>query len=320
MCDDCKRAFDVVYMWVDDNWPNYREELGRYARTSHDTNPNRTRNNLDTLKYSLRSIERFAPWRRHVYLVSCRPQIPPWLNLAHPDIRVVHHDEFIPKTYLPTFNSFAIQSWLHNLPGLSEHFVCFDDDTLFMREAPRSLFFGESGRLRYHFEGSLPTRRHVNTKGASPWTVSLANSSDMLDEIVHGPHPGFIHSAKLFRKSDCEDIIARWPDIFERTWRSRFRAHNNVSFDAIMPQYAVAIGRAEAAGSVATRTEVAYFGLENFALWNRLWLSTIRRRRPIMVTLNDNFGPRPRSGAVDAVRRFLDTTFPEPSGYEVSGR
>lgn len=318
MGDNCKPVIDIVYMWVDDSWPGYKEELGRYARTGHDTNPNRTRNNLDTLKYSLRSIERFAPWRRHVYLVSCRPQIPQWLNLAHPDIRVVHHDEFIPKTYLPTFNSFAIQSWLHNLPGLSEHFVCFDDDTLFLREAPSSMFFGQDGRVRYHFEGRLPTPGRVNRRGASPWTVSLANSSDLLDEVVCGPHHGFIHGAKLFRKRDCDEIIARWPEIFERTRQSRFRAHNNVSFDALLPQYAVAMGWAEAAEPAVTKTEVAYLGLENAALWNRFWLSAIRRKRPIMVTLNDNFGPRPKRGAVEVVRRFLDASFPVPSSFESS--
>jgi hypothetical protein len=318
MDDNYQPAFDIVYMWVDDNWPGYRAELDRYARTGHDLNPNRTRNNLDTLKYSLRSIERFASWRGRIYLISCRPQVPSWLNLAHPDVRVVHHDEFIPKAYLPTFNSFAIQSWLYNLPGLSEQFVCFDDDTLFMREAPRDLFFGAEKRLRYHFEGSLPRRRRVRRKGTSPWTESLANSADLLKEIVRGPHPGFIHGAKLFRKEDCEEVIARWPDIFEQTWRSRFRAHHNVSLDALLPQYAVAKGMAEVAGKAATRAEVAYLGLENSVLWNRFWLGAIKKRRPIMLTLNDNFGPRPRPDAVEVVRQFLEVILPGQSGYEIS--
>jgi hypothetical protein len=318
MGDNCQPALDIVYMWVDDSWPGYSAELNRYARTGHDTNPNRTRNNLETLKYSLRSIERFAPWRGRIYLVSCRPQVPAWLNLAHPEVHVVHHDEFIPKTYLPTFNSFAIQSWLYKLPGLSEQFVCFDDDTFFMREAPRDLFFGQDERLRYHFAGRLPRRRRVRRKGTSPWTNSLVNSADLLNEIVRGPHPGFIHGAKLFRKRDCEEVIARWPDIFEQTWRSRFRAHNNVSLDALLPQYAVAMGRAEAAGPAATRAEVAYLGLEKSALWNRFWLGAIGRRRPIMVTLNDNFGPCPQQGAVEVARRFLEAILPGPSGYEIS--
>ena len=42
---------DVVYTWVDDTFPGYRDLLDGYAGTSHDLNPNRTRDNLDLLKY-----------------------------------------------------------------------------------------------------------------------------------------------------------------------------------------------------------------------------------------------------------------------------
>ena len=48
--------------------------------TRHDLNPNRYRDNLSILKYSLRSLERFAPWIRRVFLVTCRPQKPAWLD------------------------------------------------------------------------------------------------------------------------------------------------------------------------------------------------------------------------------------------------
>src|SRR5580658_8510601 len=87
---------DIVYMWVDDRWPGYAETLARYARSAHDRNPNRTRDNLETLKYSLRSVSHFAPWRGKIFVVTCRPQCPAWLDRRHPDIRLVHHDEFMP--------------------------------------------------------------------------------------------------------------------------------------------------------------------------------------------------------------------------------
>ncbi len=51
---------DVVYTWVDGAAPGYAELLGRYAQSGHDLNPNRYRDNLDLLKYSLRSLERYA--------------------------------------------------------------------------------------------------------------------------------------------------------------------------------------------------------------------------------------------------------------------
>ena len=35
---------------------------------------------FDQLRYSLRSIEQFAPWIRHVFIVT-NGQVPSWLNL-----------------------------------------------------------------------------------------------------------------------------------------------------------------------------------------------------------------------------------------------
>ena len=34
---------------------------------------------FDQLRYSLRSIEQFAPWIRHIYIVT-NGQVPNWLN------------------------------------------------------------------------------------------------------------------------------------------------------------------------------------------------------------------------------------------------
>ena len=87
-----EEPIDVVYMWVDDNFPGYRDLLNRYAAIPQDTNPNRTRDNLDTLKYSLRSLAAFMPWLRHIYVVCCAPQKPRWMAAETPGLTIVHHD------------------------------------------------------------------------------------------------------------------------------------------------------------------------------------------------------------------------------------
>ena len=45
----------------------------------------------EELRYSLRSIERFAPWVRHIYIIT-NGQIPYWLNLENPRITIVTHN------------------------------------------------------------------------------------------------------------------------------------------------------------------------------------------------------------------------------------
>nr|CAD7429544.1 unnamed protein product [Timema monikensis] len=66
------------------------------------------------LRYSLRSLEKFAPWIRHVFLVT-NGQIPYWLNLDNPRLTLVTHEEiFVNLSHLPTFSSPAIETHIHS--------------------------------------------------------------------------------------------------------------------------------------------------------------------------------------------------------------
>nr|CAD7401692.1 unnamed protein product [Timema cristinae] len=67
----------------------------------------------EELRYSLRSLEKFAPWIRHVFLVT-NGQIPYWLNLDNPRLTLVTHEEiFVNLSHLPTFSSPAIETHIH---------------------------------------------------------------------------------------------------------------------------------------------------------------------------------------------------------------
>ena len=90
------------------------------------------------LLYSMRSLGAHAPWIRNVYIVTSGPsQVPDWLNASHPRVRVVHHAQLFddPATQLPTFNSYAIESVLHRIPGLSNRFLYLNQDFLLGRAA-----------------------------------------------------------------------------------------------------------------------------------------------------------------------------------------
>lgn len=83
------------------------------------------------LMYSLRSIEKYAPWIRNIFLVT-NGQVPNWLDVNHPKIHLVNHSTIFPnKNHLPTFNSLAIESHLYEIPGLSDDFIYLNDDMLF---------------------------------------------------------------------------------------------------------------------------------------------------------------------------------------------
>lgn len=52
----------------------------------------------DQLKYSLRSIELYAPWIRNIYLVT-NGQVPTWLNVSHPQIHLITHQVLTTNYY-----------------------------------------------------------------------------------------------------------------------------------------------------------------------------------------------------------------------------
>src|SRR5699024_8077629 len=125
---EISEPIDAVYTWVDGSDPQW---LQRKADNTGDSDLEpvvRAANDAryasrDELKYSLRSLEMYANWIRHIYIVTDQ-QIPPWLDLSHPKITIVDHKEiFADTSVLPVFNSRAIESQLHNIPGLSEHYL-----------------------------------------------------------------------------------------------------------------------------------------------------------------------------------------------------
>lgn len=132
---------DFVITWVDDTDPVWKAKKASYDRKELlEGNTEVRYRDWDTLRYWFRGVEAFAPWVRYIYFVTDN-QKPSWLNLDHPKLKWVKHEEFIPKEYLPTFNSVAIEWNFHRIEGLSEHFVYFNDDMFLIRETSPEDFF-----------------------------------------------------------------------------------------------------------------------------------------------------------------------------------
>ena len=130
-----KSEIDFVITWVDGNDPAWKRQRNLAAQASEqiqktDNRKERYRD-WDNLQYWFRGVEQFAPWVRKVHFVTWG-HIPDWLNIAHPKLNIVRHDEFIPKDFLPTFNSHTIEWNFHRIQGLSDNFVYFNDDMLLL--------------------------------------------------------------------------------------------------------------------------------------------------------------------------------------------
>ena len=227
---ECRFPVDVVYTWVDGADPAWREardrRLGDAAepRTPEAAGDARFRAR-DELRYSMRSVHLFAPWVRTIHLVT-DGQRPDWLA-DDPRVRVVDHREILPAGVLPTFNSHAIESGLHRVPGLAEHFVYLNDDILLGRPQPPTAFFTPAG-LPHVFPDVWPIG--LEERPERPDLMAGANNRRLIEKdygvtitltLAHTPYP--------HRVSLLAELAERFPDDLGRTAATPFRSVTDVS-------------------------------------------------------------------------------------------
>ena len=129
MCD----KIDAVILYVDMNDDEWKQKYNKYVEKNeipnkHINNETRFRD-YGSLLGVLRSIDLYMSWINNVFLVvQSESQVPEWVNRE--TVKVVLHEEFIPKEFLPTFNCNTIETHLHFIPNLSEKFIYFNDDML----------------------------------------------------------------------------------------------------------------------------------------------------------------------------------------------
>ncbi|WP_239542791.1 stealth family protein [Micromonospora terminaliae] len=144
---------DAVFTWVDGSDPEWlRRKMSALAlpEARHGVAANSSRyHNRDELRYAMRSLHSFAPWLRKIFLVT-DSQLPSWLDPTHPMVTVVSHAElFADLGVRSSFNSHAIESRLHRIPGLAEHFLYFNDDVFLGRPLLPTHFFHANGIAKF---------------------------------------------------------------------------------------------------------------------------------------------------------------------------
>lgn len=139
-----QEGIDFVITWVDGSDRAWLEEKSRYDGTGVvDDNDERYRD-WEILKFWFRGVEKFAPWVRKIHFVTWG-HVPRWLNTENEKLHIVRHEDYIPREYLPVFNSNVLEIYMDRIPGLSENFVYFNDDMLLIKDIKPEMFF-KSGK------------------------------------------------------------------------------------------------------------------------------------------------------------------------------
>ncbi len=170
---------DIIIPWVNPNDEVWKKEFLYWKeKETGDKQDGRFRD-CNTLKYVLRSIDENCSWCRYVFLVLSGPtQIPDWLNVNNPKLKIVYHKDYIPEEYLPTFNTNVIEIFYSNIKELSENFILCNDDTFFCQKKDRSFYF-DNGFPLYNLE-------KINGFGNDLHQTQLRNSKNVACEIAGG--------------------------------------------------------------------------------------------------------------------------------------
>ncbi|MFF5505362.1 stealth family protein [Streptomyces roseolus] len=312
--EDVLFPVDAVYTWVDGDDPAWRERRARYGDTGyHAEAANAARYiSRDELRYSLRSLAQNAPWVRRIYLVTDR-QRPHWLDPNHPRIRVVDHTEiFDDPSALPTFNSHAIESRLHHIDGLAEHFLYFNDDMFLGSPVTPQDFFLSNGMTRIFLSPSKVPQwelsfgdRPVDAAGKNNRRILEACfGSSIVQKMRHAPYP--------LRRSVLLEIEQAFADQHRATTFSRFRSATDISIpSSLYHYYAYFTGRA-----VPSDIRFAYLDLARPEIERRFGILLARRDRQafcINDTLSDG---QDVARQFDQLARFLRAYYPIPSPFE----
>ena len=247
LASDLNFDIDMVFSWVDGSDIEFQraraKRMKNYVVGDGDDSEARYRQ-IDELKYALRSVYMYAPWIRHIYIVTDSPR-PRWLD-EHPDVTLVRsEDHFRDLTVLPTHNSHAVESQLHRIPGLAEHFLYSNDDMFFGRPVDPSIFFSPGGITKFIEATTRIGMGDSNASRSGFENAARVNRRLLRERFGAMTTRHLEHAATPLRKSVMAELETEFEPEFTATAASRFRSSSDVSVtNSLYHYYALMTGRA----------------------------------------------------------------------------
>ena len=232
---------DAVITWVDGDDPRHRakrEQYGSVKALNRDDVAGATRfTSIGEIFYCVASLNRFAPWLNKIYIVTDEqnPMVEEFIAKHFPEgsipIEIVDHKVIFRgyEHYLPTFNSISIESMTWRIPGLSEHYIEFNDDLILAAPTQPEDFFPREGEVvcygkRYnslYVVMSHLMRRHRDGSKQVSFRQTMLNAAKLL-----GNRRSFIkiyHTPKPLLRSVYENYFREHPDHLDTNISHRFR-------------------------------------------------------------------------------------------------
>lgn len=307
---------DLVYLWVDGNDPIWQAKRNAFIGKTEESSPinceGRYANN-DELKYSLRSIEMYAPWIRKIFIVTDN-QTPEWLDTSNSKIQIVDHSEIMPSESLPCFNSSLIEHFLYRIPGLTEHFLFANDDMYLNKSVTFNDFYTSSGfpiirltrkpfrKIRWYW------RENISKKPLKNYSKMIDRSSRLVEKKYGVYHTGMPHhNIDAYLKSDYKQTIEEeFHDEFSANNKNHMRSDNDVHRSII--SY-IALAKKRGLLRYVTLKESMLVRIHK-----KKDYEILERRVPLFFCMNDSEYAQDIDRANS--KNYLEKRFPKKSAFE----
>lgn len=218
-----KDKIDLVVPYVDCSDANWQALFNKYNPhlNKNDVDAeNRFRGQGDFFRFFFRCIDKNMPWINRVHLlVQSESQVPSWLDKTK--VHVVLHEDFIPKEYLPLFNSGTIEMFLQNIPELEEHFIYANDDMYALNPlSPENFFKDDKVLFNYLIERKKPE---------NDWHCMCQKNHDLIYGTKNSlPYYRLDHEFRPYLKSRMIEVFNAHKDAILNSI-SRFRSKKNLT-------------------------------------------------------------------------------------------
>ncbi len=299
---------DIVYVWADFKDMKWCKKREKYRKKFFGTKEkiSLSKNSMNELKFSLRSVERNFKNLNKVFVVTDN-QVPEWLELNNSKIEIVDHKQIIPEIFLPTFNPVVIESFIHKIPGLSENFLYMNDDFFINKKIDLSFFFDKKKIHpvlgRWIIPKNNTDNRHLQTVKKTCDILDLAYGSKIRLTLAHRPQPLRVDLMIKYEK--------RYQDELQKMRVKRFRNCNNICFHNYLVSFS------------------SYY--ENYARFHFLWEKDMfywtndlksnykkfkRFRRQKMFCIQEDRSIELNENAIIQFNNLMEDLYPRKSSFE----
>ncbi len=325
---------DFVFTWVNSDDPNWSQMKSKYIALNrngtqdsiegspqlkpflqNDSDAIERFRSRDELQYAVRSIFQYASFFRNMYIVSnCSP--PNWLDLESDRVHWVWHEQILPQSSLPTFNSHAIETALHRIPGLSERFVYLNDDMMIARPTTPNDFFFPNGIEKIRFE-NYGNVAGITSPHQPDYLNGAINSSHLLEKKYARSSMSLLtHSARSMRKSTWNALEDEFGKELANTSGHRLRSIDDQNPCFLYAHFSVLNGTGVPDDEDTELVQVNH----NF---KKIFKSFLRRKKqgkygelPLSICINDGGGSKDDPDWDRVTGQFLNQFFDVPSPVE----